>query len=52
MKSDRNKLDHITDKPFKKVKCMICNKGFSTMAIDNRSKICPKCDIEKVENSE
>jgi len=52
MKQDRNQLDHITNKPFKKVTCIMCNKNFSTMAIDNRSKICPKCDIEKVENSE
>ena len=45
MKSDRNKQDHITDKPFKTIICDICGKEFSIMSIDSKYTICPKCDM-------
>lgn len=50
MKQERNLKDHITDKPFKKIKCIKCNTEFSVMSIDNKFKVCPICDIQKENN--
>lgn len=46
-KPNRSKLDHITNKPFKKIICDICNQEFSIMSIDSKYTICPKCDMQK-----
>ena len=47
MKSNRGNVDFISRKPFKKFKCIKCEKWIQTMSIDTDFKICPKCDMQK-----
>lgn len=46
----RSKVDHLTDKPFKRFKCKECNKYYLRMEIDKVLNICPQCSNGKEPN--